>query len=203
VKILYIFLVLACLAGCATVTQLGLGEHKLSWPARQKQLNNLKNWNLHSAIGIKNLNQRTAAHVHWQQFENNYILNITSQFNIGGVKIVGDSTGVTLWRSATNKISAQTPEELMYQELGWALPIDNLRYWILGLPAPKLVCTSQFDAYNHLIYLQQQGWQISYSNFISINNIDLPTAILINNSKLQIKVVIKKWEQKGDISKLV
>jgi outer membrane lipoprotein LolB len=196
VKIAYIFLVLICLAGCATVMQPGAGQHKLSWPVRQKQLNNLKNWNLQSAIGIKNLNQSTSAHVNWQQFENNYILNIISQFNIGGVKIVGDSTGVTLWRSVTNKIKAQTPEELMYQELGWSLPIDNLRYWILGLPAPKLVYASQFDAYNHLISLQQQGWQISYSNFISINNIDLPTSILISNSKLklQVKVIIKKWE---------
>lgn len=193
-KTAYIFLFLLCIAGCATVTQPGSGEHYLSWPVRQKQLNNLKNWNLQSAIGIKNLNQCTAVHVHWQQFEPNYTLDITSQFNIGGVKIVGDSTGVTLWRSATNKIRAQTPEELMYHELGWSLPIDNLRYWILGLPAPKLAYTSQFDVNNHLIYLQQQGWKISYSNFISINKIDLPTSILISNSRIQVKMVIKKWE---------
>lgn len=190
----YIFLILICLVGCTTVTPPRFGTYHLSWQARQKQLNNLKNWNLYSAIGIKNSQVRTSARVHWQQFEDNYILDITSQFNIGGVKIVGDSSGVTLWRSTTNKISAKTPEKLMYQELGWSLPMDNLRYWILGLPAPKLAYKSQFDAYNHLIYLQQQGWEINYANFISVNNIDLPTSILISNPRLQVKVIIKKWE---------
>lgn len=182
------------MVGCTTVTPPGSGTHHLSWQARQKQLNNLKIWNLYSAIGVKNSQVRTSARVRWQQFDGNYILDVTSQFNIGGVKIVGDSTGVTLWRSTTNKISAQTPEKLMYQVLGWSLPIDNLRYWILGLPAPKLAYKSQFDTYNHLSYLQQQGWEISYANFISVNNIDLPTSIIISNPRLQVKVIIKKWE---------
>jgi len=188
----FLFLLCLCLAGCAMFTPTP-GEHYLSWQARQKQLTALNSWNLQSAVGIKNLKQRITAHVNWQQADNNYILNITSQFNIGGVKIVGDSNQVILWRSTTNKFVAKNPEELMFKELGWSLPVSNLRHWILGLPVPNKTHILQFDAYNHLIHLQQQGWHVSYADFISVDNIDLPTTILLTNAKLQIKIVIKEW----------
>jgi len=176
------------------ITPTAPGEHYLSWQARQKQLTNLKNWDLQSAISIKNAQQHVTARIYWQQLALNYRLNITSPFNIGGFKITGDSAYVTWYRSTTDKVIAKNPEELMSRELGWSLPISNLRYWVLALPAPKLAYSSQFDTYNHLIYLQQQGWQINYADFISVDKIDLPTTILLSNTKLQIKIIIKQWE---------
>jgi outer membrane lipoprotein LolB len=193
VKIAHIILPLIILTGCAATTPKVSENHYLSWQARQKQLTNLKNWTLQSAVGITNSTQHIAARVYWQQFDHNYAINITSLFNLGGIKIIGDSTHVILQRSITDKVIAKTPEKLMYRELGWSLPISNLRYWILGLPAPKLPYISNFDSYNRLIHLKQQNWQIDYADFISVDAVDLPTTILLSNTKLQIKIIIKKW----------
>lgn len=196
-KIFYSFVLALILASCAITPKASLGTHYLPWGDRQLQLSNLKTWELYSVVAIKTSKQNIAAHVNWQQFDDNYTLNITSQFNIGGVKITGDKEQVTLWRSINDKITTRTPEILMIQELGWELPISNMRYWALGLPVPKLAYKSQFDAYNHLIFLQQQGWEINYANFIAVNDVDLPTTIILSNVKLQIKVIIKYWQLKN------
>jgi outer membrane lipoprotein LolB len=168
-------------------------EYYLSRKIRQDQLASCHNWSFQSAVIITNAQEKVLVHIRWQQFDYKYILNITSLFNFGGVKIIGDPTNIALWRSATNKTIATTPEELMDKELGWSLPLKNMRYWIVGLPAPKLAYTFQVDRCNRLIFLQQQGWKISYADFVSVNKIDFPTTILLNNAKLQIKVMIRKW----------
>lgn len=193
-KKLYALLMILILSSCAITPKPPSGEHYLTWSARQQQLSSIQSWNLQGTASIKNTNQSVVTHVNWQQSNNDFILNVTSQLNIGGIKITGNNDQVTLWRSSTNKITAKTPEKLMYQELGWSLPISNLRYWVLGLPAPKSDYKTQFDTFNHLAYLQQQGWQITYANFVAINGIDLPSTILLKNTNLQIKIVIKEWQ---------
>lgn len=198
-KIIYIFILAFLLISCATTSKMPYGTNHLSWNARQNQLYNLDNWDLYGVVGIKNSKQNAMAHVDWQQSADSYVLNITSQFNVGGIKITGDKNQVILWRSTTEQVTAKTSEKLMQQELGWSLPISNLRYWALGLPAPQLAYKPKFDTYNHLISLQQQGWKISYSDFVAVNNIDLPTTILLNNANLQIKIVVKQWDLKSTL----
>jgi len=195
-KIIYtlgILLIFMSLISC-TITPTSSENHYMSWHKRQKQLNGLTNWKLKSVVSIKESKQHTILHAYWQQLINEYMINITSQFNVGGIKIAGDANQVTLWRSNTNKVIAKNPENLIYNELGWTLPLSNLKYWILGLPAPNLNHNSKFDRYNHLTYLEQQNWRINYTNFISIKNIDLPTTILLSNNNLQIKIIIKQWD---------
>ena len=114
------------------------------------------------------------------------------------LQLVGNDKQVTLWESSTNSVSAPTPEALLQERLGWTLPISNLVYWIRGVPAPASAATQvnslQLDTYNHLLHLQQQGWDIQYVSFQIVNNIDLPRIIYLQTQGLKIKIVIKKWE---------
>lgn len=190
----YILLIITLLSLCACATMPQPGTHYLTWQKRQQQLNNINNWNIYGSLGISYNNQDIIAHYKWQQSEVDYIITLYSTLDIGSVKIVGNPEQVTLWRSATLKTTAKTPEVLMQSQLGWSLPLENLKYWILGLPTPQLPTTTKFDSYNHLIFLQQQNWQIQYSDFKAIKNIDLPTKIFINNPQLRIKIVIKEWQ---------
>lgn len=189
-KILLIFVVLL-LSSCA-INSVPPTVHYLPWAKREAQLSAIRNWQMYGALGIRYANQTSMAHFTWQQTAGHFAINIYTPINLGGVKITGDTHQVILWKSATEKIIAKTPEQLMNKELGWSLPLFDLRYWILGLPAPQIPYKAKFDSYNHLSYLEQQGWKINYFAFQSIKNIDLPTSILLTNLQLQVKLVIKQ-----------
>jgi outer membrane lipoprotein LolB len=167
--------------------------HYLTWYERQHQLNKINNWNLNGALGIKYYNKDSIAHFYWQQVTDHFAVNIYTPLNLGGVKITGDTKQVVLWKSVSEKEVAKTPEQLMYKELGWSLPLLSMKYWILGLPSPRISYKAKFDSYNHLSFLEQQGWQIKYDDFRSIDNIDLPTKIWLSAPQLQVKLVIKEW----------
>ncbi|MCK4608762.1 MAG: outer membrane lipoprotein LolB [Gammaproteobacteria bacterium] len=193
-KILLFLIFIAC-SGCSTLQPpMSDGIHVLTWTARQRQLQEIGRWQVGGALGVQYANQSSMSHFTWQQTAaDNYQITITSTLDIGGVKITGNKQQVTLWRSATDKVTAKTAEQLMVTELGWSLPLNNLKSWVVGLPVAKIPYKAEFDAYNHLSLLEQQGWTIKYAAYKSISNIDLPTKIWLTNSKLRAKIVINRW----------
>ncbi len=189
------FLILL-LAGCATVFQPSAvaPTQKLSWQQRQKQLLAINHWQLRGAFSVQTPKNVNMAHMNWQQDERHYLINISGPLNIGGVQIIGQPGQVTLVASAKQKYTASSPEELLQQALGYRLPISNLYYWVRGVPVPDLPAKTQLDPQQHLIALQQEGWQIQYADYTHVSNTDLPTKVTLVNPELRIRMVINQWQ---------
>jgi outer membrane lipoprotein LolB len=70
--------------------------------------------------------------------------------------------------SATLELPNQPPQtapdvtELMQHALGFALPVDGLRYWLQPSPAPASKAQTEADASGRLAHLTQDGWTIDY-----------------------------------------
>lgn len=169
--------------------------HFSSWQARSLALSNIKQWTLQGAMGVQYRNTAHLINVSWQQQPQQYQIMLAGPLNFGSVKIIGNSQGVTLWRSAKQPISANTPEALLNKTLGWHLPVTDLYYWIRGLPVPHAPAITQLDPDYRLLFLQQQGWQIHYFNYQPVNGIELPQKVeLINVQRdLKIRLVLKHW----------
>lgn len=195
-KRITIALTLLILAGCATMPakKPPYNQH-MSWQTRQTQLNTVTSWELQGAIGVRAPSNSGSANVIWQQHDKDYDIRLFGPLGAGNTQISGGPDEVTL-RSKGKTQTAASPEALLYQELGWYVPISHMYYWVRGLPAPNLQRQSQFDEYNHLIKLQQNGWTISYDRYTGIHGMDLPSRITMTNPDLRVRIVIKKWQPK-------
>jgi outer membrane lipoprotein LolB len=185
------------LSSCATVTQSPSAanqEKTLTWSQRETQLSAIKNWTLSGALGIRQQGQSQFVSLTWLQQGGNYQQTISGPLGMGAVRIIGSPTHVTFWKSPQQQYVATTPEVLMQEQLGWQLPVSDLYYWIRGLPVPGIADNKKLDAENHLVALQQQGWQINYLAYSDVNGIDLPTQIKLNNPMMNVKIVIRQWE---------
>jgi len=196
-KVLPVILTAALLGGCSTLSKNNQKQFYQTWSIRKVQLANLKNWEARGSVGIKNKHTNDLAKFIWQENSTNFTLKVTSTFGLGGVTILGDKDHVILLEGATKTITAKSAEDLMYQELGWSLPITNLSKWILGLPAENAPYKPQFDQFKQLTDLCQQGWMIKYTDYQEINNFTLPTKIILINHDLQIKLAITRWKIKS------
>ena len=67
-------------------------------------------------------------------------------------------------------------------------------YWVRGIPVPGGKATTQLDAQNRLAVLRQQGWEINYLAYTTVDGMDLPSTIQMSNGALQVKMVIKRWD---------
>jgi len=166
---------------------------KMTGTAREQQTRQIKNWQASGAISISFNNKTDVGSFDWTQRGLNYTFQTYGPLNLGGVSIQGRPGFVTLNKSS-KRTTARSPEQLMQQELGWYLPLSNLRYWCRGLPAPGIKSVPRYDQFGHLRLLRQQGWSISYKKYQAVSGQDLPRTIVFGHQNLRVKVVIRSWQ---------
>ena len=117
--------------------------------------------------------------------------------NIYNINIKSDGKTVKLTRGNQPPLYAPTASDLLFQAAGYKLPLNNLYYWIRGLPAPGK-SQQRHDQYGHLIQLQQDHWQIKFLRYTHVKQHDLPQLIdlsqPISHAKTKVRIVIKNWE---------
>ena len=187
---------LALLSGCTTLS-LPSGPQtafkKQSWQQRQQTLKKVQRWNIDGAFSIRQPGNSSIANYEWQQVGKSYNIRIHSSLGIYSVAINGRPGRITLRRSNNQSFSARSPEQLMQQQLGWRLPLSDLFYWLRGLPAPGKY-RPRFDPYGHLVDLQQQGWHVQFSQYVTVNKVDMPRILQLQSGNLIVRIAIKHWK---------
>lgn len=192
-----IFIFAGFLASCATTRA---PEHPpaqnetIPWGTRVQTLSGIQDWDLKAMIAIRNRNDAGTANMNWQQQNQNYHITLMGPLGSGSYELTGRPGRVELANSGGQHFYANSPEELLRKQTGWQLPVSDLFYWVRGLPVPNAPAEKKLDAYNHLVLLKQQGWIIQYLRYNSVNNVDIPTKIFLNNPSLDVKIVISQWQ---------
>lgn len=188
------------LTGCATVTSkppVSTPQTEVpTWGNRVEVLSNIQDWDLDALIAIRANATRNAgsANMKWKQSKRDYDILLFGPLGSNAVKLAGKPGNVSLETADGKKFNAASPEALLLQQSGWNLPVSNLFYWIRGLPVPQLAATKSFDAGNHLTGLIQQGWTVQYLRYKTVGRIEVPDKILLGNSQVNVKIIIKSWE---------
>ena len=164
-----------------------------TWKQRYQYLKHITQWNISGTFSIYQPNKMIIASYNWQQKGQNYHIRIYSSLAAYSVDIFG-RPGLALWHSLKNSYTANTSEQLMRQQLGWQLPLHDLFYWIRGIPTVSRCCHSNFDVYCHLITLQQNGWCVRFSKYISVGLVDFPCVLQLSNNQIKVKIFVKNWQ---------
>ncbi|MBV8801368.1 MAG: outer membrane lipoprotein LolB [Gammaproteobacteria bacterium] len=201
-RLILIGLLFIGLAGCATkppgTTSLPSAAETEApvWGNRVGVLSNIQDWDLNALIAIRAnaSHAATSANMNWKQSKKNYDILLFGPLGTGAVKLAGQPGYVALETADGKKFNAATPEALLLQQSGWNLPVSNLFYWIRGLPVPKIPAQKSFDSYHRLSELSQQGWTIQYLRYKNIGAIDVPDKMILANSDVNVKIIIKNWQ---------
>lgn len=145
-----------------------------SWSDRQQQLSALTDWQFRGHAVFKMPERKFSANVYWQQTANTYQVMLFGPLGLGAVNLEGQSGSVRLKDSRGHVYTAENPEALMQQQLGWSLPISSLYYWVRGLPAPGSITHVDYDEYHRISHLEQQGWRIDYLAYQRVQRLELP-----------------------------
>ena len=168
------------------------------WPERQQQLSTLTEWQFRAHVIFKMPERKFSANVYWKQNADAYQVMLFGPLGFNAVNLDGDSNTVHLKDSHGHIYSANNPESLMQQQLGWSLPISSLYYWVRGLPAPGQITSVHYDAFHRIEILQQQGWEIYFIHYARVQLIELPQEITFTQNKYYMHLTIESdsWQIK-------
>jgi len=194
-KLFLSLLTIIMLSGCSTqqavqdTTQL----NPLNWIEHANQIKQIKNWQSSARIAIKIDNKTQTASMHWLQQQEQFKIDFSGPFGQRGLELIGDDQSVTLNIAQEAPISGKNTSDILRQRLGWNLPVENVKHWILGLPSPlsKSKATLKNERLSNLI---QDGWNISYPKYKRFGEQFLPAKIVISKDNTRFLLAIYKWD---------
>lgn len=194
-RLIGLFIIIVMIISGCTITPINNTAPTIaqSWEEQQQTLAPLIYWNIAGKLGIKTKDESHSTLMNWQQQADQYAIAITSPIGTSVAHIDGNAQSVQL-KLRDNKIhTADSLDELLWNQLGWTLPADQLFYWVRGLPAPTAIDSQQLNAQHQLTQLEQSGWSIQYIDYMNADGYNLPKKMVLSNTQLKLTLFISEW----------
>lgn len=183
-------------SGCSHFTaqeQLSGSGQAGSWQEHKQQITPLDAWQISGKLGIRSEQESGSAVIFWLQRQDYFDIHLSGPLGQGSTRLTGRQGAVSLEVGSRGTFQAHSAEALMQQQLGWSLPVENLLWWVRGLPAPQSTSQVLLDDNSLLKQLKQNEWTIDYLSYRTENDIQLPERIKLSGAGLNITLVIKEW----------
>ena len=194
----------ALLAGCGTLLDLlpampGVAEPEPAWQTHAEGLSRLRSWSLHGTLAVRPAGgDASRVTMRWRQSPDSYLLRFMGPLGVGLFEVEGSATGVEARFPDGRRTSAASPEALLEREIGWSVPLQGLRYWIVGTPAPDGAPSKvELDDRGRLARLEQAGWTVVYERYGALDGLPLPERIRFSNASVDATVVVRRWKAEG------
>jgi outer membrane lipoprotein LolB len=162
-----------------------------AWEARRARLAQIDRFTLQARVSSGGL-FGVKGNLHWRQLPGSFDMRVAGPFGIGAATITGQGREVQV-RTSKRSFTTTDPEGDLKARLGWTFPVEHLRYWVLGQPAPGSKAEFAFDRAGRIISLEQDGWTLAFDEYQDAGALELPRKFEVANSELRLKVVVDTW----------
>jgi outer membrane lipoprotein LolB len=183
---------LACallLAGCKTV-QVHTTAPLTPWDERATVLAHARTWQLDGRAAAALGQQGWQASLDWRQSGDSSELHLAGPLGIGALVLDMSPDGLALNGAAPSPAVAAQLEA----RLGFELPLENLRYWLLGIPNPDVPFELTRNALDRAQHLSQAGWSIDYDQYRPQGGDQLPARIVLRRADARVRIAVDRWE---------
>lgn len=185
------FAVVVLAAGCAAPGGPAPDGEALQAERRQIILER-ENWALRGRIAVSDGEDGGSARINWDAGPGHYELWIYAPLAQGTWRLEGDSEDAVL-TGPEGRFRGPDAESLLVRHLGWRLPVAGLRYWVRGLEGPGPAESVAYDARGRLAVLEQDGWTVTYTEWSSYPELDMPRRIEAEFPPYRVRLVIRDW----------
>jgi outer membrane lipoprotein LolB len=183
----------AALAGCATVRHAAPGAASAApapWDGRLGQLERAAAWQMEGRAAAALGQQGWQASLNWRQDGSSSDLHLAGPLGVGATEIKVTPTGLSL-NGAPPSAAVVTQLE---DKLGFDLPLDTLRYWLLGIPDPGIPFDLTRNGRDRALRLSQAGWTIDYDEYMPSNGDLLPKRLVLSRPTARVRIAVDHWQ---------
>jgi len=148
-------------------------------------------------FGIRDGEQGYAARFEWRHYADEYRIQVWGPLGQGRTQLHGSAH--TMQVSRGEKVLAQgTPDQMMYDYLGWSVPVEVLPAWFAGRPQSALTYYGAVhDGSGQFTRFHQAGWQVDLSGYTtrshSRDSVVTPAKIVARNGSRRVTVAIRDY----------
>jgi len=204
------------LAACATIRRPPLAPPAgaASWPERRAALQALPGFELRGRVAVSTGNDGFNARLRWNQAGTQSDLALDGPLGIGGARVSSDGQSLVVTTPKGERLDRDAAQAELRARLGFEPPLGELRYWVLGVPAPAAGAAQEMlDGSSRLAALDQDGWHVDYSDYRAADpavtgdgasggaagsatpaSADVrPTRVTLTRGPLRVRLLIDHW----------
>lgn len=181
------------LAGCATVPQGPGMAVPAPTPAAQASLAAFDDWRATGRVAVKTARDGWSASFDWQEADGRGELGVRGPLGAGSARITRTAALVRIEGGSTEPLDVPAPfdtlEPALVDRLGFPLPLEQLRWWIVGIPAPGVASVGEGSAF------EQSGWRVRVDEYTAVAGAPapLPRRVVLERDTTRIRVIVDGW----------
>lgn len=187
-------LAMLLMAGCAGVPPAPTALNPELYRQHMQSTAGISAFSIAGRMALQTEQRGFSGTMRWQHAASGNHLAFFSPLGSQVADIASNAEGYTLTTSDQKVYAAQDAETLLQQTMGWSLPLQGLSHWVLGRPTSGDFEAIDWDAAGRFTRLRQHGWDIEYPAYMTVNNVTLPSKVLLKSPKLNLKLLIERWE---------
>jgi outer membrane lipoprotein LolB len=162
----------------------------VKWEQRVSELQHASSWQLDGRAAVALGTQGWQATLNWRQMDIFAEVHLSGPFGIGALVIRQGPDGLSLnGAPPSDAVLAQLQERL-----GFELPLDNMHYWLLGVPNPAAAFDLSRNGQDRAQKLSQAGWTIVYEHYLPAAGDMLPARLVLTRDEVRVRIAIDRWE---------
>jgi outer membrane lipoprotein LolB len=191
-------LALLALAGCRTrpppAPVIGPGADA-PWPKQYAALSRLDSYGLNGRVGVAANGQGFSASLRYSQKQERADLALDGPMGVGGMRIGIQDRELTVTNSRGETLDGAAARGEIESRLGFELPLTELRWWLLGLPAPGSPSENRQASPDAPIdAFRQNGWHVSIESRAPGLGFSLPKRLTAEREGARLKLLVENWQ---------
>ena len=175
--------------GCASLPPAVDAE---SWPARRAGLQVLEQWSLTGRVAVAAGAEGFSGGLDWRQDGAHAQVEIRGPFGrLLMIAVDGEELSVTDSHGAS--MQGDAARELVASELGTPLPVGELRYWLIGAPAPAAPYQETMGTDGRPAMIEQLGWRVRFVRYQAVGGTAMPARVEIEADGVRLRLAVADW----------
>ena len=190
-RLLPLLLAAAAVTGCVSARPPApAAAAPAPWDQRLLQLQQAGHWQLAGRAAVAVGTQGWQASLDWRQAAADSQVHLAGPLGVGALSITMTPAGLSLnGASPSDAVLGQLQERL-----GFELPLEDLRYWLLGAPNPATPAAVERNDQDRARQLTQDGWTVDYDRYRPVQGDWLPSRLSLTREGVRVRVVVDHWE---------
>ncbi|KAB8307427.1 lipoprotein localization protein LolB [Erwinia endophytica] len=186
------------LAACSINKPQGHGQSIASpqWQQHQQEVQKITQYQTRGAFAYLSDSQKVYARFNWQQTApDRYRLLLTNPLGSTELQLDVQGSVVQIVDNKGKRYVGNDAEKMIAQLTGMAIPLSNLRQWMMGLPgdASDYSLDSQYRLHEVNYSRNDQHWKVDYLGYDPQQNPNLPANMELHEGNQRIKLKMDTW----------
>jgi outer membrane lipoprotein LolB len=177
------------LAACAT-TRRAPPAPAQGWEQRAADLQRQTSWQLDGRAAVAFRQQGWQATLNWRQHGDSEEVHLSGPFGVGALVLERTPDGLSM----NGAPPSEAVTNQLQEKLGFELPFEHLRFWLLGVPDPSAAFEVKRNEQDRAAQLRQADWSIDYDRYMAVADDLLPAHLVLSREGVRVRIAVDHWE---------